>query len=47
VKLLAKREVLEDQFVMSATGQCQRAEQYMEHLQHTSIVAFSPGTQQS
>ena len=46
VKLLAEREVLEDQFVMSATGQRQRAEEYKGHLQHMSIVAFPPGTEQ-
>jgi hypothetical protein len=46
VKLLAEREVLENQFVMSATGQRQRAEEYKGHLQHLSIVAFPPGPDQ-
>ena len=46
VELLAEREVLEDQFVMSAAGQRQRAEEYKERLQHMSIVASPLGTEQ-
>jgi hypothetical protein len=38
--LLAEREVLEDQFVMSAAGQRQRADEYDDHLQHASILSF-------
>jgi hypothetical protein len=34
VELLAEREVLEDQFVMSAAGQRQRANEYKDHLKH-------------
>ncbi len=41
VELLAEREVLEDQFVMSAAGQRQRADEYKDHLQHASILSFS------
>ena len=43
VELLAEREVLEDQFVMSAAGQRQRANEYKNQLQHASIVSFRRG----
>lgn len=46
VKLLAEREVLEDQFVVSAAGQRQRADEYNGHLQHMSILPFRRGTEQ-
>jgi len=42
----AEREVLEDQFVMSAAGQGQRANEYKDHLQHMPIVSFLRGTEQ-
>ncbi|MPY88779.1 MAG: hypothetical protein GEU99_12725 [Luteitalea sp.] len=40
VELLAEREVLEDEFVMSAAGQRQRADEYKGHFQHASILSF-------
>ena len=40
VELLAEREVLEDQFVMSATGQHQRPDEDQDHLPHASILSF-------
>jgi hypothetical protein len=40
VELLAEREVLEDQFVMSVAGQRQGADEYKDHLQHASILSF-------
>ena len=40
VELLAEREVLEDQFVMSLAGQRQGADEYKDHLQHASILSF-------
>ena len=46
VKLLAEREVLEDQFVVSATGQGQRADEHKDYLQHMSILSFPRGTDQ-
>jgi hypothetical protein len=41
VELLAEREVLEDQFVMSAASQRQRAGQYKDRVQHAPILLFS------
>jgi len=46
VELLAEREVLEDQFMMSAAGQHQRADEYKDHLQHGSILSFLQGAKQ-
>jgi hypothetical protein len=46
VELLTEREVLEDQFVMSAAGQRQRADEYKELLQHASILSFLRGAKQ-
>ena len=40
MELLAEREVFEDQLVMSAAGQRQRANHYNDHLQHASILPF-------
>ena len=42
-ELLAEREVLEDQFMMSAAGQRYRADKYNDHLQHASILSFLRG----
>jgi hypothetical protein len=39
-ELLAEREVLEDQFMMSAAGQRYGADKYNDHLQHESILSF-------
>jgi hypothetical protein len=39
VELLAEREVLEDQLVMSATDQCQGVDEYEDHVQHVSILS--------
>jgi hypothetical protein len=38
-QLLAQREVLQDQFLMSTERQHQRAANHDEHLQHASIVS--------
>jgi len=46
VQLLAEREVLEDQFVMSAAGQRQRANEYKDHLKHMQILSFLRGPEQ-
>ena len=46
VELLAEREVLEDQFVMSAAGQPQRADENKDHLQHAKTVSFLRGAKQ-
>jgi hypothetical protein len=46
VELLTEREVLEDQFMMSAAGQHQRADDYKDYLQHASIVSFLQGAKQ-
>ena len=40
VELLAEREVLEDEFVMSAAGQPEPADAYKDHTQHASILSF-------
>jgi hypothetical protein len=40
VELLAEREVLEDQFVMSVAGPRQGADANEDHLQHASILSF-------
>jgi hypothetical protein len=39
-ELLAKREVLQDQFAMSAAGQRNAADQDKDHAQHASILSF-------
>jgi hypothetical protein len=39
-KLLAEREVLEDQFVMAAAGQREPADEYEDHAQHASMLSF-------
>jgi hypothetical protein len=41
VQLLAEREVLEDQFAMSAEGQHEPADQDEDDLQHASILSVS------
>ena len=46
VELLTEREVLEDQFVMSAAGQRQRAHEYKDHLQHAAILSFQRAAKQ-
>jgi hypothetical protein len=46
VELVAEREVLEDQFAMSAAGQRQCPNEYKNHLQHMPIVSFLRGTEQ-
>ena len=38
--MLAEREVLEDQFMMSAAGQRYGADKYSDRLQHASILSF-------
>jgi hypothetical protein len=40
VEFLAEYEVLEDQFVMSAARQRERADQDKDHLQHAWILSF-------
>jgi hypothetical protein len=40
IELLAEREVFEDQLVMSAAGQRQRANDDNDHLRHASILSF-------
>jgi len=40
VELLPERKVLEDEFVPSVAGQCQRADEYQNHLRHASILSF-------
>ena len=39
-ELLAKREVLEDQFAMAAAGQRNPADQDQDHAQHTLTLPF-------
>jgi hypothetical protein len=43
----ASCQVLEDQFVMSAAGQHQRADEYKDHLEHASILSLLQGAKQS
>lgn len=38
VELLPKREILEDQFVMSSARQGQRADEEKDHLKHARIL---------
>jgi hypothetical protein len=45
-ELLAEREVLEDQFMMSAAGQRYGADKYNDHLQHAPILSFLQGGKQ-
>ena|SRR5438876_1014284 len=43
VELLSKGDILNDQFVVSTTGQRQRPDQHRDYLQHTSILLFYAG----
>jgi hypothetical protein len=40
IELLPEREILKDQFVVSAAGQPQRSDQYKDRLHHASILSF-------
>src|SRR5438128_951598 len=44
---IAEREVLEDQFVMSAAGQCEPADEYNDHAERVDSVDLRSANQPS